>query len=272
MKKRIFKAMWLSVMAVAVVTVSSCSSDSDFFGLDGLEDFKSTHISTKSGLVDISEYLDISTCNSEKWTENDYISIDKAIQRMGISFLESKNQYVIDFRNAEDINVSDTLFNLIESMFEHSNAIFKESSDKLLRVKTRCIESVMTIPNCVPAAISSMGKDAPLYSVVISRCDELYPNWRNSGGVPGYAVHGLINEYTTVVQYTDMGFCGPSNTSLNNIVMLINSSHAVNAYSCSKMGTTLIYYHDNSSTSRGDGLVFESQVNAIFPFFSDIIF
>lgn len=30
MKKRIFKAMWLSVMAVAVVTVSSCSSDSDF--------------------------------------------------------------------------------------------------------------------------------------------------------------------------------------------------------------------------------------------------
>lgn len=30
MKKRIFKAMWLSVMAVAVVTVSSCSSDSMF--------------------------------------------------------------------------------------------------------------------------------------------------------------------------------------------------------------------------------------------------
>jgi hypothetical protein len=38
MKKRIFKAMWLSVMAVAVVTVSSCSSDSDFFGQDGMEE------------------------------------------------------------------------------------------------------------------------------------------------------------------------------------------------------------------------------------------
>lgn len=41
MNKKVFKAIWLSVMAVVVVIVSSCSSDSDFFRLDGLEDMES---------------------------------------------------------------------------------------------------------------------------------------------------------------------------------------------------------------------------------------
>ena len=72
MKKRIFKAMWLSVMAVAVVTVSSCSSDSDFFGLDGLED---VDIFTNPSTINQSELLELANSCPFYITEtNEYIT------------------------------------------------------------------------------------------------------------------------------------------------------------------------------------------------------
>lgn len=275
MKKRIFKAMWLSVMAVVVVTVSSCSSDSDFFGLDGLEDFKSTQISTKSGLVDISEYLTISTCNSEKWTENDYRSIDKAIQRMNISYSKNRNQYIINEQvKASELNMSDSLYCAVTTMLEYTNYIFANSSNNnKRRIKSRSTEQggLYILPDCVPAAVSNMGQNAPSYESAIAKCDELYPNWRNEGGIPSASVESFIELYTSVTPYNDLSFCGTGEQFHPNYVITFGS-HAANAYRSFKDmygGCGIIYYTDSSASSilnGGSGILLASESFTIYVF------
>jgi|GEM_PF-4998675 len=92
MNKNVFKAMWLSVMAVAVVTVSSCSSDSDFFGLDGLEDI----YNQRNGMIESNEYIDYleSMIEFNEFFMNPIISQEDSIGRIG-----DKTIYSISYKN-----------------------------------------------------------------------------------------------------------------------------------------------------------------------------
>lgn len=196
-----------------------------------------------------------------------------ATKRMGVSFSESKQLYVFVASNGSEINVSDSLYNVVKCMFEHTNTqMNKTRKSKFVRHKIKAGDVNAGLPDCVPAAIAHMSVGAPSYEDAIKKCDELFPTWRTAGGVPVESVYSFINKYTPVNKYTNLSFCDLSNdsTSLNNMVMVFYATstiHAANAHKCSKVpGCTVIHYHDYSATSAGDGLITSDRLIYIYPY------
>ena len=254
---------------VFLCTFTSCSSD-DFYGFDYCNDTDSALQINSIKQINTTEYLTISSECTDDWTESDYRAFSLAVERIGISYSEKKHVYEFRTNSAKEINISDSLYNIVINLFEHTNNIFRSHNNKNFKnPKSRNCENSFSIPDCVPSAIAWMGQDAPSYSTVVSRCDELFPNWLQNGGISGNAVFSLISEYASVYYCTDMSFCNSTENSLNNIVTLFiwgHLGHAVNAYKCTKYGSVLIYYHDHSSSSQGDGVMFESELVSIYPF------
>ncbi|MBR4793904.1 MAG: hypothetical protein IK038_09610 [Bacteroidaceae bacterium] len=269
--KQTNKLKMIAAMAVSVLsfTITGCSSD-DFYGFDYDEDNNIAPWNDGAERINTTDYLTISSDCTDKWTENDYKAFSLAVERIGISYSKKKQVYEFHSKSAKDINISDSLYNIVITMFEHTNKIFRSSNNKKFKnTKSRFGEISFSIPDCVPCAIAWMGQNAPTYSTVVARCNELFPNWLQNGGIPGDAVFSLISEYASVYYCTDMSFCNATENSLNNIVTLFiwgHLGHAVNAYKCTKYGSVLIYYHDHSSSSQGDGVMFESEMVSIYPF------
>ncbi len=79
-------------------------------------------------------------------------------------------------------------------------------------------------------------------------------------------IESFIEEYAPVTDRTNMRFCKGSK-SLNNLVMVFMSGsygHAVNAYKYISDG--VIYYHDYSASSSGDGSILDSEMLHIYTF------
>ena len=117
MNKKVFKAMWLSVMAVAVVIVSSCSSDSDFFGLDGvdyIESIENNQICENPLIND--GYID--------YIDNQYVI--KISKRQALAKGISKDYY-----NELEISIAkgnEMLRKIIDSCTAKGNTVIVESS------------------------------------------------------------------------------------------------------------------------------------------------
>ena len=269
MNLKVFKSICMAIAGVLMITVASCSNE-DYLGL---ENFDNSQTFTRSASIDYSEYLTISTTEFGEWTEKDFESIDKAIERFNIVYSDTENRYKYDVTSGEDINISDSLYLCVTKMIDHTNAIFeKTDGGKIVRMKTRSTESSSSttteLPDCVPAAISNMGRNAPAYSEVIKKCDELFPSWRTQGGVPIDEVKNLIEYYVPVTEYDNLDpFPEGSAYSLPNYVMIFNN-HAVNAYKMSKLwgGLITIYYEDHSSTTTGGGFILGREMRRIYVF------
>ena len=259
-------------VCLVMLLVTNCNYD-EVLGLDQDIVFPSAIDENYMQNRDAGDYLTISSDCADQWTEKDYIAFSHAVERIGVQFSAKKQMYVFAAPDTRGLNMSDTLYRAVIEMFGNSSKILNSNTKgkRIRRTKTRSEGFGFAIPDCVPAAISHMGRNAPSYSTVTARCYELYPNWIHYG-MPGELVGPLINEYADAATYYNMAFCTSMMSSLNNFVMLIGGSHCVNAYECTKIESTLIYYHDYSSTSEGDGVIFESELDKIFPFYADLIF
>ena len=263
-----FKGMYALLVAVAamigITIYGSCSADEDFWGFD--EEYASTE-NTRAEKMDMSEYLTLSMYEPAKWDIDDHKKVKKAINRIDVQFVN--NQYTFGALRGKDINVSDSLYNYIISMFEHTNMIFSLDKKQQIVRNKRNDPEISPLPNCVPAAIHNMGYKAPSYNRAVKACNKYYPHWVDSGGVPLGYVEPIIEEFTPVTVRTNMYFCPLDTVTLLRNLVLCFGSHAANAYKYDAVGTPrIIYYHDFSATSTGNGygFIYPPQMNAIFTF------
>lgn len=266
--KATFYLVRLTFLAtLSLVLITSCVND-DFYGFDFSND-DDIETSISEGLQ-FSNHLTISSLNTASWTEDDFASFCSAVERIGVTFSESRQKYVFGAKNGRRINVSDSLYDKVIEMFEHTNKIIASSNSKVTRKKDRTREQGFVSPDCVPAAIANMNhEDAPTYDEAIAKCNQLFPFWRILGGVPIDSVESFIEEYVPVTRYTIISSNTIGNQALPNYVMrFCSGAHAVNAYNFnySYYAGQIIYYHDYSATSHGDGSLFVSQMYDIFIF------
>ena len=253
-------------VTTTIILLASCSQDDDYYDSDM---YKSHKLDINIGTRGFSnKYLEISTYDSEKWTKEDYKIMALAEERMGVTFI--KNRYIIKASCGEDVNISDSLFNLVKSRFEYSNSIINANSSKrLVRMKKGDPESSSIVPDCVPAAVAHMGQGAPSYDAVVAKCDLYDPNWRNNGGVASSHVGPIIRCFTNATTLAAL----PSDTNFipNKCVMLIPKTgkrdHAVNVTNVTfHSGGATISYEDHSSSSNGSGSIQSNQMTSIYPF------
>ncbi len=267
------KGMYALLVAVAtmigITVYGSCSADEDFWGFD--EEYASTE-NTRAETKDMSEYLTLSTYNPKCWKNKELMLVGKAIERIGIIFNESKHRYEFGATSCRDVNISDSLYHVITSMFEHTNkAMATCGARNNNRQKMRSGEVYGYGFDCVPSAISNMGENAPSYAEAIAKCTELFPMWATQG-VPGKRVKEFIEVYTPVREFNNLTFCQGLTGSLPNIVTCYShyggsGRHAVNAYAYVNTGySKIIFYEDVSSASSGNGSIILQQLYRIFPF------
>ncbi|MCR5713476.1 MAG: hypothetical protein K6F98_00915 [Bacteroidales bacterium] len=262
--EKLLSLIGLALCVVSTVFIFSCSND-EFF------DFRNEPSSDTRSTRDFSERLSVSSSKIDQWTDNDYLNCSQAIERLGVCY--SASQGIYTYNVFQDCNISDTLIDIVVQMIEHTNHNLLLYDKKLVRVKTRSLENEnddpdQFLPDCVPAAIAHMGSsDAPSYDEAIAKCDELFPNWRSNGGVPIDAIEDFIEEYTPVTEYSNLDFCPSGQIFVPNLVT-VYGSHAVNAYRIfyETLPCSVIYYHDSSSTSLGDGFILGTELSKIFVF------
>ena len=258
--KNLNKGIYALLVAVATmigITINgSCSADEDFWGFD--EEYTSTE-NTRSEVKDMSEYLTLSSKNIKEWTQKDYLNFGIAADRMGVSFVNGK--YVFKALRGKDINVSDSLIDVVKDLFGYTNTILNAnmSNSNIPREKIRSPEMIYLLPNCVPMAVSKMEDSTrvPPYEAIEAACDARFIGWRENGGVPTEEVEGFVKIYTRVDTYDHLGFCTSDTTKLYHCVMQINRSpnnHAVNAIECVKIGNSkTVFYYDYSTSGLPTG-------------------
>lgn len=143
MTKRVFSAMWLSVMAIAVLTVSSCSNDSDIFGLDGLEDVANKY--AKATFLELSDYS-----NLYNLSEDDLLILSEAEMRLNIKV--KKGLYTLGYNNGNAVNISERLYDYISQNYNYYNSLVAKSNN-IVRTKSSNPETADR-NDCVPIAIS----------------------------------------------------------------------------------------------------------------------
>ena len=263
-------ALLVAVAAMIGITIyGSCSADEDFWGFD--EEYASTE-NTRAEKMDMSEYLTLSSYDFTKWTDEDYAIIGKAIERMNITL--KNERYVPLMSSAKAINVSDSLYITIQNMYERTNKLIcPVAKSRIVRRKRIVGETSGPIYDCVPQAVAHMG--APHYATidqVLAKCDELFPNWHNQGGILEPYIIQLIYEFHSVMPHTNMNFCKKNKiTNLDSLVLLFhcseNAGHAVNAYKYDPTQSNKpIYYVDYSATSYGPGILDAKDMVKIFEF------
>ena len=117
-------ALLIAVAACIGITIyRSCSADEDFWGFD--EEYTSTE-NTRSEVKDMSEYLTLSTYEPNKWTYEDNMIIQKALNRMTIKSKDGMG--FIQETKGSELNMSKELFNFIKNGFEGGNKLMKENN------------------------------------------------------------------------------------------------------------------------------------------------
>lgn len=266
------KTKWLFTVASALLLLTSCSSNNHYFESTPTNT-PNGELFTRSASIDYSEYLDVSSGDISQWTEDDYWAASLAIERFEIIFSKEESRYNYLVPSANAINISDTLYHCIASMILRTNEMFALTSrSTVTRMKTRSGESSSPLPDCVPAAVANMGKDAPSYSTALAKCDEMFPGWRTSGGVPTTSIESFIEVYTPVSEYNNLSYWAQYAThDVSKLVTVIwNSQHAVNTYKISRqqnLGTSIIWYKDYSSTRTSESsFIFGNEMNSIYVF------
>lgn len=197
-------ALSLSVCAATALFVNlsgSCSADDDYLGLDD----ESYSYQTRAATSDTLGFLSLSTYDPAEWTESDFKIVGIATERIGVNFSESNNRYEFKVTDGKTANISDSLYYIITGMFEHTNMQMSNPQKKrLVRRKTKAGDVNAGLPDCVPAAVANMGVNPPTYTQAIAKCDELFPNWRTSGGVPTDQVESFIKIYAPVTCHTNV--------------------------------------------------------------------
>lgn len=115
-----------------------------------------------------------------------------------------------------------------------------------------------------------MGIGAPSYDDAIKKCDELFPDWREEGGVDVNKIEMFIEQYTSVESYSNLDYWGSGEYIAPNYVttmVLDGKTHAANAFWIDKNNyNSVIYCRDYSSSSKGDIVVNELQLHSIYVF------
>ena len=152
-------ALLVAVAAMIGITIyGSCSADEDIWGFDN--EYPSLE-NTRSEVKDMSEYLTLSTYDPTKWTYEENVIIQKALNRMTLTSKDGLG-FIQETKGGE-LNMSEELFNLIKKGFEDGNALMKESyqgtnnKKKNARRKTRDPEGNMhfcTGQDCVGHSIA----------------------------------------------------------------------------------------------------------------------
>lgn len=267
--KGFFKTIGLTVITFVIMTATSCSSDADYFGLDDVDETFNVECTTRASFIDCSEYLTISSFDSNEWNNEDFNNFSIAAYRIGVSFSKVENKYVFEEPNGKYINISDSLYNCVIQRYERTNYFLNSSNElngaMVSRMKSNTTETIM---DCVPAAICHMGVCAPSETEIKEICDTLFPGWRTKG-IDKEEVGGLIRRYTAVRRYYDMSFCTTGQHNLPNYVITTNKgqAHTVNAFWVDKNNfNSVIHCHDFSSSSKGDMVINELELFSIYVF------
>jgi hypothetical protein len=121
-----FKGMYALLVAVAamigVTIYGSCSADEDFWGFD--DEYTSTE-NTRSEVKDMSGYLKLSTYDPFKWTYEDNVIVQKALNRMTLKHEGTK--VIVKDKNGSDLNMSEELYNLIKDGFGDGYEVMQEN-------------------------------------------------------------------------------------------------------------------------------------------------
>ncbi len=269
MNKRNYKTIWLTAFAFAAMAVIGCSNNEDYFGLNNDEVQKSKY-TTRASFIDCSEYLTISSFDVEKWCKEDYEAFSIAMDRIGVNFSDSQNKYIFNEPSGKYINISDSLYKCVIEMFEITNSLFASlgswDTRMVSRMKSRTAEpSSSVMMDCVPVAISNMGRNAPSKEEVFKKCDELCPDWREKG-FPKDGVEALVKMYASVTTHENLDFCPEKEVMpLDNCVaQIFQGVHTLNAVSVH--GGKVILIQDLSSSPTSYNPITEKFVYRIFPF------
>lgn len=266
-KTTILTAITALMATMTIALILSCDSD-DLFGLDEQQQTAQTSM-TRAG-IDMSEYLTLKTYDVDKWTGKEYMIFGRATERIGITF--KNNQYVFQASCGKDVNISDSLYTKIRSMFNVTNRIFSNNllqCKRINRRKSSSSEIVGVLPNCVPMALSHMhSKRKPTDEEAKVLCSVVYPDWENKGGVPYIIVEDLVKLYTDITTYKNLDFCTGDTTLLYNSVMQFNVSgnkyHAVNADRCVQSGNRKLIIFNDFSDSHMNGPLFEDELYELY--------
>ena len=216
---------------------------------------------TKSS--DNGEYLDLKNYDIKKMTNKDFETFCKAEIRMGVY----REDGIYMFRQADEskINISKELYQFIKELYENTNQV-KLKYKGFAFTKNRNCESFSGIYDCVPTAISNMGKGVT-YDQACAECDVQDPGWRERGLVQSSKVGNIIRHFVSAS--TVLGMSYPQTTQLNSCVVLLDQGnmidHAVN-------GVNYIVYPGNEParvicSDRGiERASYADEVTSHYPF------
>ena len=114
--KRMYALLIAVAACIGITIYGSCSSDEDFWGFD--EEDVSTE-NTRAEKMDLSGFLKLPAGNPLKWTQDDYLIIQKVFIRMEAknSIKQEGAKFVIDKdAKASDFNISEVLFDFIKDL------------------------------------------------------------------------------------------------------------------------------------------------------------
>ena len=233
--KQTNKLKMIASMAICVIVAffaASCSNDA-FFGFDDQNDFYEDGISNYSYFI---EWDSSFFCTSDnEFNIEKYEIINEAIERMGI--YKQNDIYYFKHKTAQQIGISEELYNYIYERFSFTNSIIREIRNKTTVKNGNREYWHYGIEDCFIHSTSHYSPDAPSYDAVAACCSILQPNWPSEGVYYDnrFVVFNLFElsyNPVTSLNYT---------TFLDNAVVSIRGSrinHCVN-------GTTYIHSSQN---------------------------
>ena len=267
--KTVTNYLLMCIVAIAMFVGYGCSQE---FANDDMKYISSREdVARELNAVVTSDFLTVSSGDIKQWTDDDYEAVNIAVERMGVRFSKTENKYIVDATNGADINISEELYGCVITMIDNTNRRFNKATElkvPLVKNRTEIDSDTELLPDCVPAAISHMGRNAPSYETAIAQCDMVYPEWRENGGIPFNLIESLIEAYTPVTACTNISFCPFGTTNVPNLVMVFGG-HAVNAYKIFNSGgqASILYYNDYSQTAGfPNSLILLSELTCIYNF------
>lgn len=261
--KGLFKTIWVAAVAFVIMTATSCSSDTDYFGLDELEGSAIIPLTETD-----SEYLDLDIDTITVWSNNDLRILNEAEYRMGITYDNEKREYSKKHESYLELNISKKLYNRIWDNYCYNNSILSVSS--LARVKSRNIETTDSQYNCVPLSLSHCCNKP--YDEVVKVCSKHDSIWPNRGVDLCYValiVADLGKCVTTYYGRSDIiDSYGDSVVPINGMLITETGGtpqyHAVCAYKYDGSGLIFnkIFYNDYQTNKNG--WVAASQAHVLF--------
>lgn len=176
--KGLFKTIWVAAVAFVIMTATNCSSDTDYFGLDELEDVQCLY---SLNTYQDSNHLDMQESYFKNFTDEDWKIYIEAESRLSYIVSEDGQRSIVQ-KSGGQVNISDRLFDNIKSNIENTNKLISCNNEaSIARIKTLNIEPELEGNDCVGLCIADY---LNLDIVSVNKKIALeYPEYATGGGV-----------------------------------------------------------------------------------------